>query len=401
LLQRKSLAVSGLQNTQLILFFTEGMSLYAWNKVGILAREIEVYKRMAEHLGGISFLTYGDERELAFRDRLGSIKLLYNRWGLRVRVFSLLAPLLYWRDMREATFLKTNQLAGARTAFVARTLYGKKMIGRCGALWTERHSPQAIARQRQGLRNRLFSSLDKLAFRCADRVVVTTKEMGAYATDDYGIPGEKIIVIPNAINTDVFRPLPSITKRARTIVTVAKLRPQKNLSAFLSAVRGLDVELTIVGSGPLLDDLRAQAEAEGTRVHFAGNVPNYELPTLLNSASLFVLPSLYEGHPKALLEAMACGLPVIGSDVLGIRNLIQHGETGYLCDTSPESIRQAIVELLGDQAFRARLGQQARRFVVETASVKKILEEELTLLCSMLGWHCEGDRSTGLRMEMM
>jgi len=373
-----------LHSARLIVFFTEGMSLRAWDAVGIVEREIEVYQRLLDHLASVTFVTYGDSGELAYLERLGGIRILCNQWRLPARAYSLFSPLLHHQEMHKASLYKTLQLSGARTALIAKALYGKKMIGRCGYLWTERHSPQAIAWQRRGLRNRLFSGLDRLAFRRADRVVVTTEAMRTDATCDHGIPGEKIVVIPNAINTDVFKPDPGVTRHPKAIVTVSKLKPQKNLGTLLSAIRGLDVELTIVGRGPLLDDLKAQAKAEGARVHFVGNVPNYELPALLNTASLFIMPSLYEGHPKALLEAMACGLPVIGSDVPGIHNLIQHGETGYMCDTSPEGVRQAIEEVIGDKELQDRLGQQARRFVVETASVEKILEKELALLRSML-----------------
>ncbi|NJO04104.1 MAG: glycosyltransferase family 4 protein [Chloroflexaceae bacterium] len=111
-----------------------------------------------------------------------------------------------------------------------------------------------------------------------------------------------------------------------------------------------------------------------------GSVPNHDLPRYLQRARVFVLPSHYEGHPKALLEAMACGLPVIGSDVPGIRELLHHGETGYLCPPSPDGIRTAVELLLGDAALRHRLGQQARQYVLDHFALNRIVELELAML---------------------
>ena len=76
---------------------------------------------------------------------------------------------------------------------------------------------------------------------------------------------------------------------------------------------------------------------------------------------------------------MACGLPVIGTDVPGIRELIRHGETGYLCGTSPQELREAIKTVLGDRKLQERLGRSARAFVVEHFALEKIVPLELAL----------------------
>jgi glycosyltransferase involved in cell wall biosynthesis len=92
------------------------------------------------------------------------------------------------------------------------------------------------------------------------------------------------------------------------------------------------------------------------------------------------MPSLLEGHPKALLEAMACGLPVIATDVPGIREVIRHRTNGYLCGTSPLEIRSAIQDVLADPSLRERMGAKARDYVVQSCSMDKIMNLELELL---------------------
>ena len=158
------------------------------------------------------------------------------------------------------------------------------------------------------------------------------------------------------------------------------LDKQKNPLALLNAIKGLDIELIMVGSGPLGGLLQKKAKVENLPVRFLGNVPHGQLPEILNSASLFVLPSHYEGHPKTMLEAMACGLPVIGTDVPGIRELIEHRETGYLCGTTVEEIRSAIEEVTEDPDLCFRLGRKAREFVVDTCSLERVAKMELCML---------------------
>jgi glycosyltransferase involved in cell wall biosynthesis len=140
----------------------------------------------------------------------------------------------------------------------------------------------------------------------------------------------------------------------------------------------------VIGDGPLRQALAEKATRDGVHVRFLPSQPHGKLPHFLKQADLFVLPSYWEGHPKALLEAMACGLPVVGADVPGIGEVIRHGETGYLCDTSPAGIRAALQDVMADAALRARLGQNARQFVVENFSLDRVLDLELNLLHSLV-----------------
>jgi len=99
---------------------------------------------------------------------------------------------------------------------------------------------------------------------------------------------------------------------------------------------------------------------------------------------VFVLPSQYEGTPKALLEAMACGLAVVGTNVPGIRELIQDGVNGLLCEPDVKAISEAIARLLNDAELRARLGRAARRFVEERYAQSKVVETEARLLTTLM-----------------
>jgi glycosyltransferase involved in cell wall biosynthesis len=169
------------------------------------------------------------------------------------------------------------------------------------------------------------------------------------------------------------------------VAFVGRLAYQKNLPALLEAVAPLRLRLLLVGDGPLRSELMQQAAHLGVQATWAGQVAHADLPAYLNQAHVFVLPSHYEGHPKTLIEAMACGLPVVGSTIPAIRDVIQPGETGLLCTTDPASIRAALRQLLHDAALRARLGAQARRFAVQTYALEQIVAQELRVLREVVG----------------
>ncbi|MHA1938299.1 MAG: glycosyltransferase family 4 protein [Candidatus Thorarchaeota archaeon] len=359
------------------LFFTRGVSLRTWDQLGMLDREVALYLQLRERGVKIGFVTYGNAGDLQYAHRFRGITILCNRWNLPPRLYERLLPLLHASWLRSSDVIKTNQVLGADIALKAARRRGKMFISRCGYLLSE------FAEQQHGFNSdeaQQARSLEQNVFSSADRVVVTTPAMHHTVTQRYSLPRDRVNVIPNYVDTDAFLPASELRHSPGRICFIGRLEEQKNPVALLEAIEGLDVELVLVGNGPLRNRLQTEVESNGLMVRLLGNVPHRQLPGILNSADLFVLPSLYEGHPKTLIEAMACGLPVIGTDVPGIREIIQHGENGYLCGTSPEEIREAIRVVLGDSDRRVRMGQNAREFVVEHFALDRIVEKELAIL---------------------
>src|SRR3546814_17832635 len=105
---------------------------------------------------------------------------------------------------------------------------------------------------------------------------------------------------------------------------------------------------------------------------------------MINAGRIFVLPSSYEGHPKTLLEAMACGAAVIGTDVPGIREVIEDGRTGLLCAPTAAALRDAIERLLSDEPLRRRLGGNARQQIQMTESLARVAQLQLSAYLATL-----------------
>jgi glycosyltransferase involved in cell wall biosynthesis len=365
---------------RLVLFFTRGMSLEVWQHEGRLERELRLYDALARRLESVSMLTYGNDDHAHLRQRLDPIAILPNRWGMHSNWYSVLAPILHRDALRRATVLKTNQLNGAWCAAIAKRLWGTPLIVRCGFMWSDfyaRETPSAWKR-------RAARAVERWTLRSADRIVVATEADRQYIIAQHGLSAEAIRVIPNYVDTEHFRPHPEVAAEPGRLCYVGKFGHNKNLSALLEAVRRLPgVRLRLIGEGPLSEALREQARRDQIAVEFAGTIPNERLPEALAGAQAFVFPSLYEGHPKALLEAMACGLPAIGTDAPGIRDIIRHRQTGYLCGTSAEALEAAIRDLLGDAPLRAELVRAARAYIQDTCSVDRIVAEELDVLTAV------------------
>jgi glycosyltransferase involved in cell wall biosynthesis len=365
---------------KLVLFFSRGISLSIWHNSGLLERELATYRLQKAKIDTISLLTYGTKDDISLKTELKGFEILNNPLGLPTDLFGLLAPFIYRHQIRAATILKTNQINGWWVAGLAKLLFKKPLVVRCGYLLSLDQKRKQYVR----IRINLVSLLEKIAFRYADAVIVTTPRMRDKIIGKYSLPAQKVNVIPNSINTDVFCPLPDISMVPYRLGFVGRFSPEKNLPLLLEAVSAIKgVSLLLIGDGVQRQEIEFMALQLGVPVKFCGNVPNYQLPELLNSCHAFVLPSKWEGMPKALLEAMSCGLPVIGTDVPGIRDLIVHDQNGYLCPNSIKGLREGINSVLYDRALCERLGKKAREYILQNFTIELTVAKELILLQSL------------------
>jgi glycosyltransferase involved in cell wall biosynthesis len=363
----------------LTLFFTRGVSLQTWAKIGSLEREIAPYLRMQQQKGvQVSFVTYGDKTDLQHCEQLRGIEILCNRWNLPPRMYERLIPLLHTRALSRTNLIKTNQTNGADVALRTARLWHKPLLARCGYMWSD--LMQSIGRDNEAMQAR---SIESSVFVRAHGVVVTTLAMKEYVIKNYTIPSKRVHIIPNFVLTDIFSP-EKMRPVPRRICFIGRLSEEKNLFSLIQACAGLDVDLHFVGEGHLRAPLQEKAEELGVQLTLHGNLQHHKLPDIICQSALFTLVSLHEGHPKSLLEAMSCGVGVLGADSPGIREQIVHGETGWLVGTDAESIRAGIQHLLANPSLREKLGANARRFILENYSLDKIVEMEYSTIMEIL-----------------
>lgn len=364
----------------IVVFMTEGMSLSEWDRIGILDRETAILKSWVTESERVSLISYGGRGDLAYAERLPGIEIICNRWNLPRAVYltSLRRRAKKWPG---PVVIRSNQTPGAQYGLRTARAAGHTFIARCGYLYslnTERahgpNSPQAASARK----------LEKTVFTGADLVVVTSQGMQAEAVKRHDLVPEKVKVVPNYVQTDLFCPGSESTEVPGRICHVGRLSQEKNLGGLIEACQGLEVELIFVGDGPLREELKGQASELGVKAEFLGSMDHADLPEIMNSCQVYAQPSFYEGHPKALLEAMSCGRPVLAGNSPGIREVIEDGEDGLLSGHDPESIRDGLVTLLKDHALRTRLGRSARARVVRSVSLSRIVELESIVMSSVL-----------------
>ena len=215
--------------------------------------------------------------------------------------------------------------------------------------------------------------------RIADRVIVNAGAVGELVRDHEWCPSEKILEIPNGVE---FPPSPMrrpLDPDHPTIGMVGRLGWKKGYEFALEAfarlresLPGLKVE--IVGAGNLRDELLRQRHALGLEdcVHFLGR--RDDVPTLLPRWDTYLLSSVIEGMPNALLEAMAAGLPVVTTRAGGCGEIVQDGVSGLLVDTHDSAaIAAALQRVLSDSALAGRLSSKGRQRVQQCYSLEAMI----------------------------
>jgi glycosyltransferase involved in cell wall biosynthesis len=217
----------------------------------------------------------------------------------------------------------------------------------------------------------LLARASRINLALCDRIILYSENLiGEWELDKYI---DKIsIAHRHFVDFDKFKILKPLKKRNDLVGYIGRLSQEKGILSFIEAIPKLcqatqDVKFLIGGDGPLrsqVEEYLAAANLSG-RVEFIGWIPNHELPEYLNELKLLVLPSYSEALPNIMLEAMACGTPVLATPVGAIPDVITDGETGFIMEeNSPECVAKNVIRAL-DYLELGRIVEDAR-VLVET-----------------------------------
>jgi len=228
--------------------------------------------------------------------------------------------------------------------------------------------------------------------RATNRIVTTGEKLREQMLRETGVAADRVVSIPTGIDLARFHAGDPVAARALTrlpasaplVGIVATLRSWKGHRYLLQALAALpykDVHLAVVGDGPQREALEALAKELGLaeRVTFAGN--QEDVAPWMQAFDLFCLPSYAnEGVPQALMQAMACGLPVITTPVGSIEEIVTDGDTGVLVPPeNAERLREAIARLLDDAPARERLGARAAAVARERFGDDRMVDRMLAV----------------------
>jgi L-malate glycosyltransferase len=216
--------------------------------------------------------------------------------------------------------------------------------------------------------------------KAADKIASTSWVM-KQQTENFYQPPQEIAVTPFGIDMTVFKPLNTKTRNSESItigmvkMMESKYGPQYLLEAIPLLLKKLNqenmpfrdrIKVLMVGGGGQIAELEKMAEELGIRdiVAFTGEIPHSDVPKYLNSLDIYCAPSEMESFGVAVIEASACEIPVIVSNVGGLPEVVKDGETGFIVEPkNPFQIAEKLFELISDHQLRRQFGENGRRFV--------------------------------------
>ena len=258
-----------------------------------------------------------------------------------------------------------------------------------------------IAFDRQG---RVRGNLNRLMVSRFSSYIATTPDIQS-EFGERGLDTAKVRLITNGVDTDTYRPLPAgekVVLRARLglpegplIAYVGIINRRKNVDGILriwsgAVHRGARGHLILIGplpdpTDPFMNELNqfVQAHRLGDRMTFVGR--QQSAAPYLQSSDVLLFPSRQEGMPNSVLEAMACGLPVVASRSAGAESLVRHGHTGFSLElTDEDTFADTVFRLTQDDALRKDLGKNGRRFVEERYSLRAVASQYVDLYRDLL-----------------
>ena len=220
----------------------------------------------------------------------------------------------------------------------------------------------------------------------AQYIIATSHAMKQTMVSDFNIPDSKVNVIPTGIDTDLFSPKPennnnSLNQKEKiTLMYVGGLFPAKGINNLLNAVDSLfkdnpKLYLELIGDGPmktLINTWIVEHKYEN-RIFLKGSVSHAKIPKLLQKADIFILPSLKEGTPNSLLEAMACKVPSIASRVGDIPFVISNEEDGLLFNSGDDAeLLEKICMLLENPVLYKKIADNARKKALRFSNLESL-----------------------------
>lgn len=226
------------------------------------------------------------------------------------------------------------------------------------------------------VRSGINDRMTRLAIEGADALVTVSEAMRQYAIQEFDAAPERVHTVVNGFNTAVFRPLDGAAMRAKhgvkpdekLIVYVGRFVEAKGMRELIEAFQNLAardarVTLALVGDGTMKDALIEMVRSTGLagRVHLPGGQPPEVVAEWINAANLLTLPSWSEGYPNVVVEAVACGRPVVATDVGGVKEILNAGNGVMVPARDANALARAFEDVLNRPWDQAAIAAQIRR----------------------------------------
>lgn len=361
-----------------LLLFTYEMSLKSWHESGLLNREIKLYKELQKNKDiKYTFITYGDEEDLTFSNKLENINIIPLYKDLKyfknkyIRfLYSFTFPYYLKRLKINPDLIKTNQLNGIWIAIIY------KLISRTPLLIRTGYDMFLFkVKERKYIKSLFAYFITQLGIIFSNYYLVSSKSDLRFITEKYFFTKNKILLRPNWVN------IPKHTKpfdkrSENTLLSVGRLEEQKNYPQLINAFRNSEFLLDIVGSGTKEKELKSLAKKKNTSCNFLGNIEHNKLLEIYSEYKIFISTTLYEGNPKTILEAMANGCVVVAPNIDNVSEIIDSELNGILFDPSNQNLLKLIKAIIEDNEKMDNISNNSISYVKKYFSFEIAIENE-------------------------
>ena len=373
---------------KIVLLLTYGVSLKTWFETGLLERELSYYQYLYKKFGiKTTVISYGNESDYLFlkKAKFKFIKIIpiysilpYNK----VRLFRFFQSFFIFfkiqKYINEFDTIKTNQIWGSWVLLYPKFFLKKKILIRGG------YEPFKNSINNDKYLIRLIFWINSLiAYLLANRVIVTTQEIKNFIKTKFFFINKKITVIPNFIYINTFKIL-NLERLDKRILFVGRNSDEKNLDIILNALKNSQLTLDIIGKGFNKKLISKWKKKYNFRINYLGVIKNFNLSFIYNKYKVLILISKYEGNPKTILEAMASGCLILGSNIKAIKNLIKNNTSNMLVnlnqddvDTINTKIKKILINFNKKNSFKNYI------FIKNNFSISKCSKKEKNILLNI------------------
>ena len=361
-------------------FFTYGYSLKTWKESGVLDRELKILEFLTSRYGyKFTLFTYGDSSEFKLLNNRKNFKIVpvYNvikKSNIKLinYIKSLFLPLFLKKYLSEINIIHQHQLQGVWVSLLIKILYRKPLVVRTG------YDVYTFSKleKKSKLKILTYKILTYFSLVLCNLYTVTSKNDFEILKNTFELKNNKIKIRPNfieniKINSD-------LAKRYKNrILSVGRLVNQKNFTKLINEFSNTfgEYEIDIVGSGELKSALIKEAKAKNVKLNLLGNLTYKDLMELYQKYLFYIAPSVFEGNPKTVLEAMASGCIVIASKIENHSELILENKEGLLFDLNQPSLLQNISNLRNNMSLCKDISENAINRVQLNNSIDVVAEK--------------------------
>ncbi len=374
----------------IVYFLTYGYSLETWNESSALEREVKYFNLLSKNLGYKFFIiTYGDESDLQYSDLFlcSEIIPLYKyKKHFNSKLLNFFNSLTFPRKIKniikeDVHITKQNQLLGSWVSFIFKKITGSKFFIRTGydMYFFSKAENKSYVKQK------LYMMLTFFGLNSADLYSVTSRADYDFLLKSFNFKRKKLKILRNWVEDSQSI---KILNRNEKLISIGRLEYQKNYQYLVKELSGQDIPLIIYGSGSKKEELLKLSKNLNVNLEIIDSISNSELINSLQNIKYFILPSHYEGNPKALLEAMSAGCIVFASNINNHNEIINHRVNGFLFDLHKGSLNDVLSQVINNSNFNKEelesISKNAVKTINDEYSISKILNEEKNMLNNLV-----------------